>query len=164
MRCPTLTSAEHDDDHGFQREHVQSSDADHDDDGSSEADHNDEGGRAPQPTSVSSSTPCPRGPRTAPTPIVLRASYAMSGTDILCCGSLATRSPLRLAQCCPIRAAQFWRFNAFCLRACYATSGTDLAYAAICILRACYAMPGTDAATCSICQVPSDAMSGTDIA
>eukprot|EP00961_Rhodomonas_salina_P232980 3147932-Rhodomonas_salina.1 len=31
------------------------------------------------------------------------------------------------------------------LRACYAISGTDIAYAATC-LRACYAMPGTDLA------------------
>eukprot|EP00961_Rhodomonas_salina_P112726 1516425-Rhodomonas_salina.1 len=33
----------------------------------------------------------------------------------------------------------------FCLRACYAMSGTDLAHAAIC-LRARYAMSGTDVA------------------
>eukprot|EP00961_Rhodomonas_salina_P267808 3618292-Rhodomonas_salina.1 len=33
--------------------------------------------------------------------------------------------------------------SAICLRACYAMSGTDLAYGAIC-LRSCYAMSGTD--------------------
>eukprot|EP00961_Rhodomonas_salina_P053365 715700-Rhodomonas_salina.1 len=33
--------------------------------------------------------------------------------------------------------------TASCLRACYAVSGTDIAYGTSC-LRACYVMPGTD--------------------
>eukprot|EP00961_Rhodomonas_salina_P034248 460955-Rhodomonas_salina.1 len=48
--------------------------------------------------------------------ICLRASYAMSGTDLA--------------------------HGAICARACCAMSGTDLHSATV--LRACYAMPGTD--------------------
>eukprot|EP00961_Rhodomonas_salina_P210323 2839784-Rhodomonas_salina.2 len=37
-----------------------------------------------------------------------------------------------------------------CLRACYAMSGTDLAYGTVC-LRVCYAISGTDLAHAAIC-------------
>eukprot|EP00961_Rhodomonas_salina_P174870 2358836-Rhodomonas_salina.4 len=46
--------------------------------------------------------------------------------------------------------------SAICLRACYAMSGTEIAYSAIC-LRACYAMSGTEIADGANCL-------GTDMA
>eukprot|EP00961_Rhodomonas_salina_P171013 2305774-Rhodomonas_salina.3 len=105
----------------------------------------------------------------------LRACYAMSGTDL----AYGVTSGVRLSGACEER--KRWRGTApppICLgtcyamsvgekhvlmqpcqvpypsglRACYAMSGTDLAYAAIC-LRACYAVSGTDLA-----------MPGTDLA
>eukprot|EP00961_Rhodomonas_salina_P171017 2305774-Rhodomonas_salina.7 len=48
------------------------------------------------------------------------------------------------------------------LRTCYAMSGTDLAYGAIC-LRACYAVSGTDVGDGATCLRACYAMSGTDL-
>eukprot|EP00961_Rhodomonas_salina_P032704 441000-Rhodomonas_salina.5 len=63
-----------------------------------------------------------RGVRCAPRlvrpPICLRASYAVSGTDIAY-GAICLRACYAMSAC-----------SASCLQACYPTSGTDLAYGA----------------------------------
>eukprot|EP00961_Rhodomonas_salina_P236057 3190258-Rhodomonas_salina.2 len=89
------------------------------------------------------------------------------GTDVAYAASsayaLATRSPVLI-----------WRPMAHAtgtpptpttsgtsLRACYAMSGTDEAYATIC-LRACYAMPGTDIGYAAMCLRACYAKPGSD--
>eukprot|EP00961_Rhodomonas_salina_P139218 1873633-Rhodomonas_salina.1 len=91
---------------------------------------------------------------------------------LLCCYALAMRcgvlrwAMLRQAKLSPEKTITMHRYvvsSATCLRACYAMSGTDIAYGATC-LRACYAVSGTDMAHGAVCLGACYAMSGTDIA
>eukprot|EP00961_Rhodomonas_salina_P062130 834044-Rhodomonas_salina.1 len=88
--------------------------------------------------------------------MVLRACYAMSGTDIAYGATtrgVPTRarsirvwsvpSPYACATRCPILTSRI--VCAIPLRVCYTMSGTDIAHGATC-LRVCYAMSGTDIA------------------
>eukprot|EP00961_Rhodomonas_salina_P255834 3457337-Rhodomonas_salina.1 len=111
--------------------------------------------------------------------MLLRARYAMSGTDLghdppwQRRGEGVTGSELRsrersvsayaVAMRCPGSASVLETCpGTYRLRDCYAMSGTKLAYAAVC-LRACYAMSGTDIAYAAIGMWALCAIPGTDI-
>eukprot|EP00961_Rhodomonas_salina_P207257 2797450-Rhodomonas_salina.1 len=67
--------------------------------------------------------------RLGPFPISLRAPYAMSGTDIAtnpaCPAALFASMP---ATRCPVPPTPLLRNVRYCIRACYAMSGSEVGY------------------------------------